>query len=148
MAKRILLSALVNVLGDFVDGLTEENLAVGVWSGKIVLNHVQLNRRAIEKLNLSVTVEHGFIETLEVTIPWYTNTTYTVFLLDSTHSPTPRPPTHSLCDVLQDGPGEPAREDPDQRRVPAGERRGLVLLITIGSIRERGGFEGCHFGAS
>mgnify|MGYP005994255063 CR=1 FL=1 len=70
MAKRILLSALVNVLGDFVDGLTEENLAVGVWSGKIVLNHVQLNRKAIDKLNLSVSVEHGFIETLEVTIPW------------------------------------------------------------------------------
>lgn len=70
MAKRILLSALVNVLGDFVDGLTEENLAVGVWSGKIVLNHLQLNRKAIEKLNLSVTVEQGFIDTLEVTIPW------------------------------------------------------------------------------
>ena len=70
MAKKLLLSALVNVLGDFVDGLTEENLAVGVWSGKIVLNQVQLNRKAVAKLNLPVAVEHGFIETLEVIIPW------------------------------------------------------------------------------
>jgi vacuolar protein sorting-associated protein 13A/C len=70
MTKRLLLNALVTVLGDFVEGLTEENLKVGVWSGKIILNHLKLNNNGIKKLKFPVDIVHGYVETLEVVIPW------------------------------------------------------------------------------
>ena len=70
MAKALLLNALVDILGDFVEGLTAENLKVGVFSGKIVLKNLQLNREGIEKLNLPLTVVKGYLELLEIKIPW------------------------------------------------------------------------------
>jgi vacuolar protein sorting-associated protein 13A/C len=70
MTKRLLLNALVTVLGDFVEGLTEENLKVGVWSGKIILNRLRLNENGLKKLKLPIDVVHGYVETLEVVIPW------------------------------------------------------------------------------
>lgn len=70
MAKELLLNALVSVLGDYVEGITKENLKVGVWSGKIELKNLQLNHQGIEKLKLPVSVINGFINTLTVSIPW------------------------------------------------------------------------------
>jgi vacuolar protein sorting-associated protein 13A/C len=68
--KQLLLSFLVNILGEFVSGLTEENLKVGVWGGKIKLKNLQINRTGLEKMNLPLSVQEGYCETLEVKIPW------------------------------------------------------------------------------
>ena len=68
--KQLLLSFLVNILGEFVQGLTEENLKVGVWGGKIKLTNLQINKAGLEKLNLPLTVKEGYLDTLEVKIPW------------------------------------------------------------------------------
>jgi hypothetical protein len=35
MAKKLLLDALTAAIGDFVEGISEENLKVGIWSGKV-----------------------------------------------------------------------------------------------------------------
>jgi vacuolar protein sorting-associated protein 13A/C len=70
MTKRLLLNALVTVLGDFVEGLTEENLKVGVWSGKIILKNLKLNENGIKKLKFPIDILSGYVETLEVVIPW------------------------------------------------------------------------------
>lgn len=42
MAKALLLNALHEALSDYVVGLSPENLKVGVWSGKIVLDELQV----------------------------------------------------------------------------------------------------------
>lgn len=42
MAKNLLLNALHEVLADYVVDLSPEKLKVGVWSGKIVLNELQV----------------------------------------------------------------------------------------------------------
>lgn len=68
--KQLLLSFLVNILGEFVDGLNEENLKVGVWGGKIKLTNLQINKTGLEKMNLPLTVKEGYLDTLEVKIPW------------------------------------------------------------------------------
>lgn len=68
--KQLLLSFLVNILGEFVSGLTEENLKVGVWGGKIKLKNLEINKSGVEKMNLPLTVKEGFLDTLEVKIPW------------------------------------------------------------------------------
>ena len=70
MAKAMLLNVLVDVLGEFVEGLTADNLKLGVFSGKIVLKNLQLNKEGIEKLNLPLTVVKGYLDLLEIKIPW------------------------------------------------------------------------------
>ncbi|CAM9928363.1 unnamed protein product, partial [Sphacelaria rigidula] len=42
MAKALLLNALHDALADYVLGLSPEKLKVGVWSGKIVLDDLQV----------------------------------------------------------------------------------------------------------
>eukprot|EP01032_Pedospumella_encystans_P015955 gene15955-18222_t len=70
MAKKLLHSVLVKVLGEFID-LNEENLNLAVWNGQIVLNNLNLKTDQILK-NFNLNVFHGTIQRLEVTIPWAT----------------------------------------------------------------------------
>lgn len=41
-----------------------------MWSGKIVLQNLELNRASIQKLNLPVSVANGSVKRVEVIIPW------------------------------------------------------------------------------
>jgi hypothetical protein len=70
MAKRLLLSVLVDVLGNYVEGLTVENLKLGVWSGKIELNNMKLKENALDALNLPISITHGSLCHISVKIPW------------------------------------------------------------------------------
>ena len=70
MAKRLLLNILVDVLDDYVEGLSIENLKLGVLSGKIELNNLQLKRTGVDKLNLPISVTHGSLKKLLLKIPW------------------------------------------------------------------------------
>lgn len=70
MAKRLLHTVLLKVLGEFID-LNEENLNLAVWSGQIVLTNLTLKTEHILK-NFNLNVFHGSIQRLEVTIPWAT----------------------------------------------------------------------------
>ena len=40
-------------------GLSEDNLKLGIWSGEVVLENLQLNVSSIERLGLPVRVVHG-----------------------------------------------------------------------------------------
>ena len=70
MAKQMLLNALVQTLGEYIE-LNAENLdlSLAVWSGQIVLHDLKLKTEKILR-NYNVSVLHGQIQTLEVTIPW------------------------------------------------------------------------------
>lgn len=70
MAKSIILSALTKVLGDFVEGLDEDHLRVGLWSGEIDLQNLKLDTKRLQQLDLSVNVQFGVVEHLNVKIPW------------------------------------------------------------------------------
>ena len=93
MAKRLLLDVLVKVLGEFIE-LNEDNLdlSLAVWSGHIALKdlkvfkcscflkaksciHIHLNiymQLKTHKLlrNFDISILHGEIKTLDITIPW------------------------------------------------------------------------------
>ena len=74
MAKKLLLDALIKVLGQYVE-LNEEilDLSVGVWSGQIVLHNLKLSKDIVDKKLFSghnFSIYNGIIETLEITIPW------------------------------------------------------------------------------
>lgn len=70
MAKSLLLNVLVDVLGNYVEGLSRENLKVAVWSGTIDLKNLKLKGTALDKLNLPIKVERGYLKKLHLKIPW------------------------------------------------------------------------------
>lgn len=70
MAKELLLNALVSILGDYIEGITKDNLKLGVWSGKIELKNLQLNHSGIEKLKLPLNIINGYVSSLKLNIPW------------------------------------------------------------------------------
>lgn len=70
MAKSLLLNVLVEVLGNYVEGLTRENLKVGVWSGKLEFQNLNLKDSALDQLNLPIQVKKGSLKSLKVKVPW------------------------------------------------------------------------------
>jgi vacuolar protein sorting-associated protein 13A/C len=70
MAKSLLLNVLVDVLGNYVEGLSRENLKVAVWSGTIDLSNLKLKGTALDNLNLPIKVERGYLKKLHLKIPW------------------------------------------------------------------------------
>lgn len=70
MAKSLLLNILVDVLGNYVEGLSKENLKVAVWNGTIDLYNLKLKATALDKLNLPIKVERGYLKKLHLKIPW------------------------------------------------------------------------------
>jgi hypothetical protein len=70
MAKKLLLDALVKVLGDFIE-LNEENLDLNlaVWNGKIALHDMKLKSLKILR-SYNISIQYGSIQNLEITIPW------------------------------------------------------------------------------
>lgn len=70
MAKALLFKVLNDTIGKYIDGLTEENLKLSVFSGTIALQNVSLNRKGIEELKLPLSVINGFIESINIEIPW------------------------------------------------------------------------------
>jgi hypothetical protein len=70
MAKSLLLNVLADVLGQYVEGLTKENLKLGVWTGKIEFFNLKLKDSALDQLNLPIQVKKGSLKRLTVKVPW------------------------------------------------------------------------------
>jgi vacuolar protein sorting-associated protein 13A/C len=52
MFEKILEKVLLNYFGRFIDGLNKNNLKLGVWSGNVVIENVNLKPEVIELLEL------------------------------------------------------------------------------------------------
>ena len=70
MAKSLLLNILVDILGNYVEDLTQDHLKLAVWSGKIELFDLKLKKTALDKLKLPITVGRGCVKRLSLNIPW------------------------------------------------------------------------------
>jgi vacuolar protein sorting-associated protein 13A/C len=64
MVLESVVSALLSkYLGDYVDGLSTDNLSLGIFSGEVVLENLALKRSALAGLHLPVTVKAGYLGT-------------------------------------------------------------------------------------
>jgi hypothetical protein len=70
MLKSYLLAKLSDLFGQYVDGIDDESLEVGVWSGKIQLKDVKLRKEAMDKLRLPLAVRGGYLRQLDVEWSW------------------------------------------------------------------------------
>ncbi|EFA76521.1 hypothetical protein PPL_10289 [Heterostelium album PN500] len=62
---------LTRYLGKYIKTLNTENLKIGIWSGDVTLENLELKKRALENFNnLPFTVKEGFLGKLSIKIPW------------------------------------------------------------------------------
>ncbi|RLN54564.1 hypothetical protein BBJ28_00020759, partial [Nothophytophthora sp. Chile5] len=57
-------------LGQYVDGLRGDSLAVGLWSGELELRDLALKPQALAALQLPVTIVSGSVARVLVRVPW------------------------------------------------------------------------------
>lgn len=64
----------MSYFGDFLNGIDQNNLHVGIWNGNITIENVSLNEQKINHLLLSAklpfTLKFSHIGGLRVIVPW------------------------------------------------------------------------------
>lgn len=68
--KAMVLAKLQQLFGDYVSGISPENLKVQLLAGIITQENLQLKEAALAALKLPVTVRAGRIGNFTVTVPW------------------------------------------------------------------------------
>ena len=68
--KAMLVSKLQVAFGDYVEGLTAENLKMQVMAGTIEQQDLRLKKAALAQLNLPIEVLSGFLGKFSVSVPW------------------------------------------------------------------------------
>lgn len=68
--KRILEKQLNKYLGEFVEGLTREDLGVSMWGGDVQLNNVMLRKDIFKRYKMPFHLVYGKIGKLSISIPW------------------------------------------------------------------------------
>ncbi|KAF2072652.1 hypothetical protein CYY_006031 [Polysphondylium violaceum] len=70
MFERFVADLLTRYLGEYIKTLNTENLKIGIWSGNVSLENLELKKNALEKFNLPFTIKEGFLGKLSLKIPW------------------------------------------------------------------------------
>eukprot|EP00898_Chlorokybus_atmophyticus_P008933 jgi/Chlat1/9040/Chrsp94S09266 len=70
MFEGIVYQLLANYLEHYVKDLQRERLRVGLWSGVVVLENIELRLEALDFLLLPCAVKHGSVGRLQLRIPW------------------------------------------------------------------------------
>ena len=68
--KDVVVQRLQHYFGDYVDGLTPENLRVQVLAGTITQSDLSLKAEALAQLQLPVVVKAGRLRRFHVVVPW------------------------------------------------------------------------------
>ena len=68
--KDVVVQRLQQYFGDYVDGLTPENLRVQVLAGTITQSNLSLKAEALAQLQLPVVVRAGRLRRFHVEVPW------------------------------------------------------------------------------
>lgn len=59
MIEGLVAALLSRFLGDFVNGLERENLRIGILSGEVTLENLELKKEALQNFDLPITVKSG-----------------------------------------------------------------------------------------
>ena len=70
MFEKILEKVLLTYFGRFISGLDKNNLKLGVWSGNVVIENVNLRQELIEMLELPFKLKMSSVGRMIFRIPW------------------------------------------------------------------------------
>ena len=70
MFEALVTDILARLLGKYVKGLNKENLKIGVWSGDVELQNLQLQREVLDLLDIPLSLRFGTVGELSLSVPW------------------------------------------------------------------------------
>ncbi|CAK64571.1 unnamed protein product (macronuclear) [Paramecium tetraurelia] len=70
MFEKIIENLLQSILGEYIEGLDQQSLKVGLWSGDAKIENLRLKPEAFIKLDLPFIVKYSRLGTLNLNIPW------------------------------------------------------------------------------
>eukprot|EP01065_Artemidia_motanka_P052334 TRINITY_DN942_c0_g1_i1.p1 TRINITY_DN942_c0_g1~~TRINITY_DN942_c0_g1_i1.p1 ORF type:complete len:4440 (+),score=1706.16 TRINITY_DN942_c0_g1_i1:65-13384(+) len=70
MLEQYVSGLLAAYLGKYVRGLSDQQLRVSLWGGRLNLHDLELRPSALEPLSLPIVVHRGYVGSLQITIPW------------------------------------------------------------------------------
>ena len=70
MFESLLESILQKFLGKFIQGLNSQNLKLGVWSGKVVIENVSIKPEVLEMFEIPIALRFSSIGKLSLNVPW------------------------------------------------------------------------------
>ncbi|KAI9673228.1 MAG: hypothetical protein M1817_003091 [Caeruleum heppii] len=70
MLEGLVASLLQRFLGMYIRNFDPKHLNVGIWSGSVNLDNLELRREALDQLRLPINVVEGHLGQLRLTIPW------------------------------------------------------------------------------
>lgn len=59
-----------NILGEYIEDFSAQNLKIGILSGQVILKNIVLKKDIIKKLNLPLKIKYSRLGTLKMNIPW------------------------------------------------------------------------------
>lgn len=70
MFEKLLERILERILGQYVDGLSKDQMKIGIWSGNVDISNLRLKQSIIQQMDLPFQLRFGMIENLKMKIPW------------------------------------------------------------------------------
>jgi len=70
MFEGIVSDLLVKYLGQYLKDFNKENLRIGIWSGDVVLENLEIREDALNQLNVPFGIKKGFLGKLRLKVPW------------------------------------------------------------------------------
>lgn len=70
LLEGVVASLLTKYLGQYIDGLSKENLNMSLGSGELELEDLHLKPEALDQLELPIRVHAGALGKLSLSIPW------------------------------------------------------------------------------
>lgn len=70
MFESLLERILIKILGNYVEGIDANNLKIGIWSGNVVIQNVQIKKDVLNMLELPIELSFSRIGKLQLTVPW------------------------------------------------------------------------------
>lgn len=70
MFEKLLQPILNKIAGEYIEGFDAKNLNLGIWSGNIVIEKVQLKKNLLNMLDIPLKMLFSYVGKLVIKLPW------------------------------------------------------------------------------
>jgi vacuolar protein sorting-associated protein 13A/C len=70
MFEKLLEKILGRIIGEYVEGISKNQIKVGILGGNVEIKNLTLKKNVIQQFNLPFDLKFGMIEHIKLKIPW------------------------------------------------------------------------------
>ena len=70
MFEKLLEKILSRIMGEYVEGISKDQMKVGIWSGNVDISNLRIKSSVVSQLNVPFELKFGMIDNIKMKIPW------------------------------------------------------------------------------